>query len=281
MRMAACGAMVNVRREISAYSPPMQRPALVILLSVFLSIGASLLVVTSHDQAVATKQESVSALSQDAEAVATADQWQALQTALDELTLEVARLQEHRGSERLSLAVAADAEAAEEEAALSNAMGSLQGGGAQFKAQVAEALTQIEEEREAVEFAEELEERREEAIEANAEYDTFNTDLASKSRELQDKLFLSSAQTADMRKLLALQNDRNREMTRLWSEGNTSEDELGEIFMRNRAEHRAEILALLPPGQQGTYRKYVREGGLGGRFSFFVAPWEEWKNDQN
>jgi hypothetical protein len=260
----------------------MQRSLLVVLTSVVLSVAVSLLALVAYEGATEQAEASAPPLSRSTESQipVTAEQLQALQVSLDELSLEVSRLRELRSSDRRSLPMAAASEGSKGEEAQAIAMGALQSGSAAFKAQVAEALTEIEEEREAVEFEEELDERREEAVKANEEYDQLDTDLVTKTQELTDKLLLGSSQSKDMRRLLATQNERNREMTRLWSEGNTSEDELGEIFMSNRAAHRAEIQNLLHSDQLETYRSYLRDGGLGGRFSFFVAPWDEWVQDQ-
>ena len=65
-------------------------------------------------------------------------------------------------------------------------------------------------------------------------------------------------------------------MTRLWSSGDVDDEELGRIFMENRAAHRAEVLELIGQERLGAYQGFLRAGGLGGRFSYFTAPWENW-----
>jgi len=79
-----------------------------------------------------------------------------------------------------------------------------------------------------------------------------------------------------MTSLLDTQNERNRELTRLWSSGEVGDEELGRIFMENRTAHRAEIRALVGEGGLPRYQKFLKEGGLGGLFSYFTAPGENW-----
>lgn len=148
-----------------------------------------------------------------------------------------------------------------------------------LREQVAEVLSEIEKEKVAEDLEKELEDRREEAIKSYKEYDEFEDKLDARVAVLRNKLGLPAITAHELAGLLTLQNDRNREMTHLWSQGETSEEELAEIFMANRAAHRSEVMALLGDEQLGAYRQYVQASGLGGRFSFFTAPWEEWTED--
>jgi len=137
-----------------------------------------------------------------------------------------------------------------------------------FKDQVAQVLTELEE-------AEEEQRRLREVEESNKEYDLVEETLDGRLAGLQTGLGLTSSQASDLGSLLAVQNERNREMTRLWSEGAPQED-LDKRFAEYRAAHRREVMALLGPGQLSGYRRMLRDNHLGGRFSFFVGPWEGW-----
>ena len=141
-------------------------------------------------------------------------------------------------------------------------------------------VTRVLEEREARERAEareaEMEERAEEAAKSYAEYDEVDARLNETVSKLGDQLGLGVQDRRVIRDLLETQNDRNREMTRLWSSGDVDDEELGRIFMENRAAHRAEVLELVGPERLADYQGFLRAGGLGGRFSYFTAPWENW-----
>lgn len=141
-----------------------------------------------------------------------------------------------------------------------------------FREQVAQVLTELEE-------AEEQERRAKEARESNEEYDRIEKTLDARLASLQTSLRLTAKQAGDLGSLLAVQNERNREMTRLWSEGEPKE-ELDARFQEYRASHRREVVALLGPEQLRTYRRMLRENHLGGRFSFFVGPWEDWSGSR-
>lgn len=141
-----------------------------------------------------------------------------------------------------------------------------------FREQVAQVLTELEE-------AEEQERRAKEARESNEEYDRIEETLDARLASLQTSLGLTAKQAGDLGSLLAVQNERNREMTRLWSEGEPKE-ELDARFQEYRASHRREVVALLGPDQLKTYRRMLRENHLGGRFSFFVGPWEDWSGSR-
>lgn len=141
-----------------------------------------------------------------------------------------------------------------------------------FKEHVVQVLTELEE-------AEEAEKRLKEVEESNAEYDVFEETLDERLVGLQTKLGLATDQASDLGSLLAVQNERNREMTRLWSEG-VPKEELDERFAEYRATHRREVMALLGTNQLNGYRRMLRDGHLGGRFSFFVGPWEGWAEKQ-
>lgn len=259
----------------------MQKPLPVILTSVVLSGAISLLVVRTQSPPIPAVggMESLE-LGQSSPDV-TLEQLNQLKDQLAKLTSQLNAMQIASNSARRSVEPSPHASALVAGDETSGAAEGAAMSGSRmdpvFRAQVTEVLNAIEEEREAEEWEQELVERREEALDANAEYDGLNSKLAERVTELRDRLVLGTGQTKSLRSLLALQNDRNREMTHLWSQGKTSDEELGRIFKENRAAHRSEVLALLGREQLGTYRKYVREGGLGGRFSYFTAPWEDWK----
>ncbi len=147
--------------------------------------------------------------------------------------------------------------------------------------EVSKAVAKLEQEKEAAAWDEELAERQQEADKSYAEYDELYSRLDTSVSELADKLQLGAPEMKDLKSLLTLQNDRNREITRLWSEGETSEEDLGQLFQSQRAAHRAEILALVGEVALPTYKKYVQEGGLGMRFSFFTAPGESWVEQES
>lgn len=145
-----------------------------------------------------------------------------------------------------------------------------------------EEVTRVLEEREAQERAEqraaEMEGRVKEAADSYAEYDEVDAGLDETVSKLGDQLGLGVQDRRVIRDLLETQNDRNREMTRLWSSGDVDDEELGRIFMENRAAHRTEVLELIGQERLGAYQGFLRAGGLGGRFSYFTAPWENWAN---
>lgn len=261
----------------------MQRLLAAIAVSVVLSACVSFFIVTllappqSGAQAVA-----VPAVTPQSDG-ATVAQLSALQRKLEDLEVELENLRHQDRSARRSLvagAVNAGDGVTSGRPLDRPALEALFGGGDVFREQVAQVITQIEEQKEAVAWEEELVERQEEAALANSEYDEFNTTLETRLVAMQDNMRLGNGQVDDMRSLLALQNDRNREMTRLWSQGDTSEEELGRIFEENRIAHRTELTALLGPEQLGAYRKHLREKSLGGRFSFFVGAWDDWNKGE-
>ena len=161
-------------------------------------------------------------------------------------------------------------------------LGELVGGSPAELSAFREEVTRVLEEREAQERAEqraaEMEERVKEAAESYAEYDEVDARLDETVSKLGDQLGLGVQDRRVIRDLLENQNDRNREMTRLWSSGDVDDEELGRIFMENRAAHRAEVLELIGQERLGAYQGFLRAGGLGGRFSYFTAPWENWAN---
>ena len=145
-----------------------------------------------------------------------------------------------------------------------------------FREQVERVLEEIDEEREAAERAEELEQRAKQAAEAYEAYDTLERDLDDSVAKLGGSLGLDSRRMRDMKSLLGVQNQRNRELTRMWESGKIGDEELGEVFNENRAKHRAEIIALVGRANLGDYKRFLQEKGLGDTFNYFVAPWESW-----
>ena len=201
-----------------------------------------------------------------------------LRRSLDALALEVAALRRLPApAQRVEATAGAggSGEAGADGVALEQALTTREGGDL-IRSSVEEVLASIEEERAAEEWEAELEERQEEAVRANEEYDRIEAELDDRMQEFNDRLVLSPSQSVDLRKLVALQNERNRDMTHLWSEGKTSEEDLEAIFMENREHHREEVARLLGTEKLRTYRQVLRKGGLGGRFAFFVGPAEDW-----
>ena len=201
-----------------------------------------------------------------------------LEERLEGLVLEVEALRAGARAERVPATEVGDSADGERWGELLAAMSAEPAASHAFRSKVEEVISQLEEEREAEEWSEELEGRQEEAVKAIAEYDELSDRVDQRLTKLRDSMFLDGRQLADMRSLVILQNDRNREMTRLWSGGDTPKEDLDRIFAENRAAHRAEVSALIGEDQLGAYRKYLREGGFGGRFSFFVGPWEGWRS---
>jgi len=258
---------------LAPFPEPMQRASLILPLCVVLSAAVSGLLVLALSVDASEPPKPGAAAPPIAPAV-TREDLQALETRLDDLAMELSLLRE----ERTSVDVV-PAQATPEAKSSWGGLSGLQPDDEATRAlrdQVAAVMAEIEEEKEAADFETELEDRREEEVKSNKEYDEFEDELATRVTKLSDQLGLQAQESNDLQSLLTLQNDRNREMTRVWAEGKTSEEELGLIFMDNRAAHRAEVRALLGDDQLGTYQKYVTNSGLGGRFSFFTAPWEDW-----
>lgn len=148
---------------------------------------------------------------------------------------------------------------------------------AALRDEITSVLAAVDEEKAAEARAAEIAKRVEQAEESYAEYDEVEENLGESMAKLTGTLGLDARRSGDLRGLVEIQNQRNREMTQLWSSGEVSDDELGTIFTANRTAHRAEVLALV--GEEGlpAYRKFVQDGGFGGLFSYFTAPWEEWE----
>ena len=136
---------------------------------------------------------------------------------------------------------------------------------------VREAVAQIDTEKQEAAREEDLEERLEERERANEEYDELEADLSNRVASLGQQLQRDARAKRELESLLRLQDDRNREMTFQWSSGKVGEDELGEVFQANRKAHREEMLLLLGRDGLPGFKRFVREGGLGGRFSFFTV----------
>lgn len=246
----------------------MQRLLPTVLVSVLLSGGISFVVVMTLQEGRAP--EAPPGPSAPPEATVTSEDLAALRADLQDLSMTVATLEEHLAAGRRVSAVR-EAAAPEDSTSTDRPLLTLPSERAAFKEHVVEVMTQLEEEKEA-------ESRRKEAEESNEEYDRFDEQLENRLADMRTELVLSGGQMNDLRSLLATQNARNREVTRRWSEG-VSKEELDQFFADNRAGHRREVMAVLGQGQLGEYKRLVREGKLGGRFSFFVGPWENWATD--
>ncbi|MCP3916280.1 MAG: hypothetical protein GY711_12055 [bacterium] len=248
----------------------------IVLLSIAISALVSFLVATAmRSDAQPVEAEVATPERQRALRADSDPDWTELRMALASLEAKVDALESGRTKPtRTALDVAPEAPSG---TSLAASLAELDPRGEQaLRAEVSRVIAQIEEEKEEQAHEEELVERRAEAVKANKEYDEVDLNLTESVGKLGNQLGLGSADLRDMKSLLALQNDRNREMTRMWSGGENSDEELGDIFKANRAKHRAEILALVGQGGIEGYRKFLRDGGLGGRFSFFTAPWEDW-----
>lgn len=259
----------------------MQRPLLVIGLSVVLSSLLSYVIVTNAGVEPAPA-ETLQPEPVHEDGVSQAD-LDALRSRLDDLSMELALLRDEVSRQRTPVdpgpSIGASPSSTDQKGPASVAPQFRTDDA--FKAQVAQAVSELEEARKAEEREEELEERRKEAVDANEEYDWLERDLGVKIDEMTTKLDLNVAQTRELESLITVQNDRNREMTRLWSEGQTSDEDLEDLYFENRRAHREALTALLQPSQLKTYQEYLTSEGLGGRFSFFVGPWEDWSEEDD
>lgn len=145
-----------------------------------------------------------------------------------------------------------------------------------FRDQVTRVLEELEAEEAVAKRAAEMEGRAKEAAASYEEYDEVDANMGETVAKLGTELGLGVQDQRELRGLLEIQNGRNREMTQMWSSGKVDDEELGRIFMENRAAHRAEVVELVGRERLGAYQAFLRQGGLGGRFSYFTAPWENW-----
>ena len=116
----------------------------------------------------------------------------------------------------------------------------------------------------------------EEERKAYEEYDDVQGDLGDALAKLTASMPMSNADRRDLEGLMNVQIDRMRELTRDWASGDFTDEEIAERFMAERREHRQAAIALLGQERIPAYRKFLQQGGVGGRFSFYTAPWEEW-----
>lgn len=240
---------------------PLPALCIAVLLSVAISLTATALLRTPAPPAPVALQQ---------EAAVSPEELEDLRQKLVDLQLLVETLEQRLSVSRRQPVASEPTAADGGPAPLPTLLASSDSERSVFKDQVVQVLTELEE-------AEEEKKRLKEVEESNAEYDVFEETLDERLVGLQAKLGLAAGQAGDLGSLLAVQNERNREMTRLWSEG-ASKEELDQRFAEYRATHRREVMAVLGPDQMNGYRRMLRNGHLGGRFSFFVGPWEDWAN---
>ncbi len=243
----------------------MLRPLPALCIAVLLSVAASLTVTT-----ILSTPAPLAPVSLQQESSVNSAEIDQMREELRDLRLLVETLEQRLSTSRRQPVTVEPSAVEGGPAQASNLLASSDSERSVFKDQVVQVLTEIEE-------AEEAEKRLKEVEESNAEYDVIEETLDERLVGLQTKLGLAAGQASDLGSLLAVQNERNREMTRLWSEG-VSKEELDQRFAEYRATHRREVMALLGPDQMNGYRRMLRNGHLGGRFSFFVGPWEDWAN---
>lgn len=145
-----------------------------------------------------------------------------------------------------------------------------------FFEEVSRVLERIDEEKAAEARVAEMEKREDEERKAYAEYDDVQADLSDALAKLTASMPMSNADRRDLEGLMNVQIDRMRELTRDWASGDFTDEEIAERFMAERREHRQAAIALLGQERIPAYRKFLQQGGVGGRFSFYTAPWEEW-----
>jgi len=202
-----------------------------------------------------------------------------------ELQMTVARLEVELGEVRAQLGQLAGARSAIGPAASpgGDAAAGLPGveaaeEGALF-AEVSRALAKIDEEKAAAARVKEIEQRKDEEVKAFKEYEEVQANLSERVDKLSESVPMSSADRRDLQSLMDLQVERMRELTGLWAGGEMTDDEVSERFMAERQEHRRAAIALLGESRIGGYQKFIQAGEVGGRYSFYTAPWETWTEE--
>jgi len=92
---------------------------------------------------------------------------------------------------------------------------------------------------------------------------------------------MSNADRRDLQRLSDLQVERMRDLTRSWATAELTDEEVAERFMAERREHRRSALALLGEDRIGAYQQFIQAGGFGGRYAFYTAPREDWRESKS
>ena len=143
--------------------------------------------------------------------------------------------------------------------------------------EVTRALAKIDEQKAAAARVEELKKRGEEQSKAFEEYEQVQANLSERIAKLAESMPMSNADQRDLQRLSDLQVERMRDLTRSWAAAELTDEEVAERFMAERREHRRSALALLGEERIGAYQQFIQAGGFGGRYAFYTAPREDWR----
>ena len=202
-----------------------------------------------------------------------------------ELQVRVARLEAELRAIRVELGqlagarspmVAVGASELDAEAMLTSLAG---GGEGAFLEEVSKAVAKIDEKKAAAARAEEIETRKVEETQAFEEYKEVQANLGERVAKLAESMPMGTADQRELEGLMDLQVERMRDLTRAWASGDFTDDEVTERFNAERRQHRQAAIALLGEERIGAYQKFIQAGGVGGRYSFYVAPWERWSDN--
>lgn len=147
--------------------------------------------------------------------------------------------------------------------------------------EVTRALAKIDELKAAAARVEELKKRGEEQSKAFDEYDEVQANLSDRIAKLAESVPMSDADRRDLQRLSDLQVERMRDLTRSWATAELTDEEVAERFMAERREHRRSALALLGEDRIGAYQQFIQAGGFGGRYAFYTAPREDWRESES
>ncbi len=201
-----------------------------------------------------------------------------LQMRVGKLEAELAAMRAQLG--RLSSArvpMTADAASGEDTGQALLSIGS--GDEAVLLEEVSKAMAKIDEQKAAAAREVEMERRKGEETKAYGEYEEVQANLKERVAKLSESMPMGSADRREVEGLMDLQVERMRDLTRDWASGDFTDEEVGERFMAERRQHRQAAVALLGQERIGAYKKFIQDGGLGGRYSFYLAPWESWAED--
>jgi hypothetical protein len=148
-----------------------------------------------------------------------------------------------------------------------------------FLEEVSKAMARIDEQKAAAARAKEMENRKVEEAKAFEEYEDIQASLAERVAKLAESMPMGTADRRELEGLMDLQVERMRDLTRAWASGEFTDEEVRERFMAERQQHREAAIALLGEQRIGAYQKFIQDGGVGGRYSFYLAPWESWAVD--
>ncbi len=153
------------------------------------------------------------------------------------------------------------------------------GGEGAFLEEVSKAVAKIDEQKAAAARAAEIETRKVEETNAFEEYEEVQASLKERVAKLGESMPMGTADRRELEGLMDLQMERMRDLTRAWASGDFTDDEVAERFNAERREHRQAAIALLGQERIGAYQKFIQAGGVGGRYSFYLAPWERWTDN--